>query len=146
MHQYRILVEISNPKLLLNGDESSGLRQGVKGGLGLIDLQLPCKELLIRNYDGQFAAFPIKTIKAANPECYDIVYRISDRTDCVESALKESKNVVGILVENQENACLEAITKLKESYQDRVICAKDFLEAAVKLVCDYELNKDRRVA
>lgn len=147
MHQYRILVEISDPKLLLNGNESvQSLRQGVKGGLGLIDLQLPCKEFLIRHHDGQFAAFPVKTIEEANPERYDIIYKISDRADCIESALKESKKCVGLLVESQENASSEAITKLKESYQDRVICAKDFLEAAVKLVCDYEINRDRRTA
>jgi hypothetical protein len=147
MHQYKVLIGIDNPQLLFNGSGTTPeLRQGVKGGLGLIDLQLPDKDFLINWQYMRPAPLQIKTIEFARVADYDIIYRISDSPESVESAIKCARNIVGILVNSQEKSCLEEIAKLDQKYPKQAIGARDFHDAAAKLVCDYEINKGRRQA
>jgi hypothetical protein len=148
MHQYKILVGIDNPQILFNGNGTTPeLRPGVRGGLGLINLQLPCKEFSINWQDRQPAELPvpITPVKSA-PECYGIVYRISNRVEDIESAIKTAGNVVGIFIESPENNCLEAIANLQKKYPHQVKAVRDFNDAAIKLVCHYEYNKGRKLA
>jgi len=79
----------------------------------------------------------------------DIVYMIGDRPEDVQTGLNVGSNGVGVYVPSpvKDHAeRLEEVVRLQQANPKRVIIASSFHDASIKLVCDFEYNKSRRIA
>jgi histidinol-phosphate phosphatase family protein len=79
----------------------------------------------------------------------DIVYMIGDRPEDVQTGLNAGSNGVGVYIPStvKDHAeRLEEVVSLQQANPKRVIIANSFHDASIKLVCDFEYNKSRRIA